>query len=254
MNIDTTKPNAGRIYDYYVGGNHNFEADRAAAERLLALMPSAKTGALLNRWFMYDVVQRLAQANFDCYLDLGTGLPTQGYIHELVPNARTLYTDIDPITVAYGQTIIGDKPNVRFIQAGIANIDPVLQIADAHFGGQRRIACFFLGMTYFFEKATLQTILDRLFNWCAPGSQMALSFLAGDVGTFYQSKFAAIYKQMNSPVYPLEVAEITEVLARWRIDEPGVVPLSKWNDYEEWRVEGTEDQPLELYGVLVTKV
>jgi len=60
MEIDTTKPNAGRIYDYYLGGSHNFEVDRRAAEQLLALIPSAKPGARLNRWFLYDVVERLA--------------------------------------------------------------------------------------------------------------------------------------------------------------------------------------------------
>lgn len=254
MEIDTTKPNAGRIYDYYLGGSHNFEVDRQAAEQLLKLMPSTRPGARLNRWFLYDVVERLAQQGFDAYLDLASGLPTQGYIHEIVPNARVLYTDHDPVTVAYGQEIIGDKPNVRYIQANISDTETILQTAATHFGGQRRIAISFVGVTYFLDKPTLRSILDRLFAWCAPGSQMALSFLAGDVSTFHSSQFAAQYQRMNAAIYPLGLPEISEVLGPWRIIEPGVVPLDEWNEVGDWRGEsGIEDQPLDLYGVLVTK-
>lgn len=254
MEIDTTTPNAGRIYDYYLGGSHNFEVDRRAAEQLLALIPSAKPGARLNRWFLYDAVERLAQQGFDAYLDLASGLPTQGYIHDLVPQARVLYTDHDPVTVAYGQEIIGDTPNVRYIQASLSDIETIVQAAATHFGSQRRIAICFVGATYFVDRPTLQTILDRLFAWCAPGSQLALSFLAGDVRTFQSSQFAAHYQRMRAPVYPLEVAEVVEVLAAWRTLEPGLLPLSAWNGVEEWRDEaGVEDQPLDLYGVLVTK-
>lgn len=253
MNIDTTKPNPSRIYDYYLGGNHNFEADRAAAGHLLKLMPSAKTGARLNRWFMYDAVQRLAESGFDCYLDLGTGLPTGGYIHDIVPSARVLYTDVDPVTVAYGQEIIGATPNVRYIQANVADIDTILHVAAAHFGTQRKIAVSFIGMTYFFDKPTLRSILDRIFDWCAPGSQAALSFLAGDLKTWERSEFAAIYRQMNASVYGLEVADLHDLLSGWRINEPGLLQLNQWNGVEQWRVEGEEAQPLDLYGALVTK-
>jgi O-methyltransferase involved in polyketide biosynthesis len=255
MEIDTTKPNAGRIYDYYLGGNHNFEADRQAAEQLLKLLPSTRPGARLNRWFLYDAVERLAQQGFDAYLDLASGLPTQGYIHEIVPSARIIYTDHDPVTVAYGQEIIGDKPNVRYIQASLTDTETILQAAAAHFGSQRRIAICFVGVTYFIDKPTLRSILERLFAWCAPGSQMALSLLAGDVSTFHSSQFAVQYERMKAKIYPLELAEISAVLGAWRINEPGVVPLGEWNEIKDWRSEaGIEDQPLDLYGVLVTKV
>ena len=254
MEIDTTKPNPGRIYDYYLGGSHNFEVDRQAAERLMKLMPSARPGARLNRWFLYDAVERLAQRGFDAYLDLASGLPTQGYIHEIVPNARVLYTDHDPVTVAYGQEIIGDKPNVRYIQANITDTETILQAAETHFGDQHRIAICFIGSTYFIDKPTLRSIMDQLFAWCPPGSQMALSFLAGDVQKFADSQFAANYARMKASIYPLEVNEIAEVLGPWQTTEPGLLPLAEWNEVENWREEpGTEDEPLELYGVLVTK-
>ncbi|MBV9787889.1 MAG: SAM-dependent methyltransferase [Chloroflexi bacterium] len=256
MEIDTTKPNAGRIYDYYLGGSHNFEVDRQAAEQLLKLMPSTKPGARLNRWFLYDAVERLAQQGFDAYLDLASGLPTQGYIHEIVPQAHVLYTDHDPVTVAYGQQIIGDKPNVRYIQANIMYPETILQAAETHFGGQRRIAICFVGSTYFVDKPTLRSIMEQLFAWCAPGSQMALSLLAGDVQAFTRSQYAAIYARMNATIYPLELPEVAEILGPWRIAEPGLLTLGEWHQLGEWRGEPGEedaDQPLDFYGVLVTK-
>lgn len=257
MDIDTTRPNAGRIYDYFLGGSHNFEADRAAAEQLLRLIPSARGGARLNRWFMYDAVERLAHGGFDCFLDVATGLPTEGYIHDLAPQARVLYNDFDPVTVAYGREIVGDNPNVRYVQANITDIDAVLRAAIEHFDAQRRIAICFIGVSYFFEDATLQSILDRIYDWCAPGSQMALSWIAGsadDVAQFESSRFAATYRQLNSTVYGREMNSIRALLSKWRIDEPGLIPLSEWISVDQWRDEGgIEEAPLDLYGVLVTK-
>jgi hypothetical protein len=256
LDIDTTKPNGGRIYDYYLGGNHNFEVDRTTAEYLLKLMPTAKSGALLNRWFMHDAIQRLVDARFDCYLDLATGLPTEGYIHDLAPDARILYNDIDPVTIAYGRSIVGDdRSNVQFVQSNITDIDTILAAADAHFGGQRRVAVSFIGASYFVDDATLRVVLDALHAWCAPGSQLAMSWLIGDVEIFAQSQFAAIYRQMNSSVYGRTIAFTQELIKGWELLPPGLIELSDWNGVEEWRIPGgLESQPMDLYGMIAARL
>ncbi|MBX0330586.1 SAM-dependent methyltransferase [Oscillochloris sp. ZM17-4] len=257
MDIDTTKPNGGRIYDYYLGGNHNFEVDRTTAEQLSKILPSIKAGALLNRWFMHDAVQRLVDARFDCYLDLATGLPTEGYIHDLAPDARILYNDIDPVTIAYGRSIVGETSNIQFVQSNIADIDAILAAADAHFGGQRRIAISFIGASYFIDTETLRGVLDALYAWCAPGSQIAMSWLIGDVNGFAQSQVAAIYRQMRSPVYGLSMAAAQEMLARWDLLSPGLIELNRWNGVDdEWRTPsetGLEKEPLDLYGMIAVR-
>lgn len=251
--IDTTKPNAGRVYDFYLGGNHNFEVDRAAAEQLLMLMPSARSGALLNRWFMHDAVKRLADGGFACYLDLATGLPTQGYIHDLAPDARVLYNDIDPVTVAYGRTIIGNRPHVRYMHGNVTDIDTILATASMHFGTERRIAVSFIGAAYFFDDTTIEHVLNRLYDWCAPGSQLALSWLAGDATAFEQSEFAALYRRMNTQIYGRTLETVQQLLGRWTLDPPGILALNTWNGVEAWRIPGgTEDETLDLYGSIVT--
>ncbi|NTW04347.1 MAG: hypothetical protein HGA19_24300 [Oscillochloris sp.] len=254
MDIDTTKPNGGRIYDYYLGGNHNFEVDRSTAERLMKLIPSAKNGALLNRWFMHDAIRRLSDGGFDCYIDLATGLPTEGYIHDLAPDAHILYNDIDPVTIAYARGIIGERPKVRFVQANITDVDQILESAEEHFGGRRRVAICFVGASYFVPNDTLRVILDKLHAWCAPGSQMAISCLVGDAQGFAQSQFAAVYRQINSSVFGMTPDTMHNLLNGWDLLDPGMIELSVWNGVDEWRIAGgVEKDMMELYGAIVVR-
>ena len=81
MNIDTTKPSTGRIYDYMLGGHHNFEVDQIAAQQILKVLPSYPTWARLNRWFLQMVAEQWAGSGYHHILDLGSGMPTQGHFH-----------------------------------------------------------------------------------------------------------------------------------------------------------------------------
>jgi hypothetical protein len=99
--LDPTTPNVARMYDYYLGGKDNFEADRAAAEKVLALFPGLRQGVQGNRRFLRRVIRFLAaEAGVTQFLDIGVGLPTQGAVHEIAqevsPNARVVYVDYDP--------------------------------------------------------------------------------------------------------------------------------------------------------------
>ncbi|HEY1017193.1 MAG TPA: SAM-dependent methyltransferase [Herpetosiphonaceae bacterium] len=253
MDIDTTKPNAGRIYDYMLGGNHNFEADRAAADQLLKFMPSAKNGMLLNRWFMHDVIDRLSEAGFDCFLDLASGLPTQGYVHELVPNAKVLYNDRDPVTVAYGREIIAGLPNVRYNQSNISEIGDILKAADEHFAGQRKVAVMMVGIAYFLPDDVLKNIIDTLYDWLAPGSQMALSWMKINYADPRTEAIQVMYRQMGSPFHDHEHT-ILPMLERWDLGEQGTIPLTQWVEAPEWYVPDSKDEEIaEVYGMLVTR-
>src|SRR5829696_7048124 len=116
MPIDVTKPNVGRIYDYVLGGHHNFEADRAAAEQMLKVFPAYPRWARLNRWFLQMVAARWAVEGHKRVLDLGSGLPTQGHLHDAIPDAKVIYTDMDSVTVTYALEMLGDNPAVTYIQ------------------------------------------------------------------------------------------------------------------------------------------
>ena len=107
--IDTTRPNVARIYDYLLGGKDNFAADREAARRLIEAIPDVAAIARDNRSFLGRVVRYLAtDGGVWQFLDLGGGLPTQANVHELAqgvaPNARVVYVDNDPVVWSHAPT------------------------------------------------------------------------------------------------------------------------------------------------------
>ena len=49
--IDITKPNIARVYDYFVGGKDNFAVDRETAKKALKSWPTGPIAARENRGF-----------------------------------------------------------------------------------------------------------------------------------------------------------------------------------------------------------
>jgi len=252
--IDTDKPNAARIYDYMLGGSHNFEADRAAGERLLEFFPSLRNGMRTGRWFMHDVVERMATEKFDGYLDLASGIPTEGYVHELVPDAKVLYNDRDAVTVAYARQILGDNPNVRYNQSDLNNIEALLNEASSFFGDNRRIGICFVGVAYFLEDAVVQQILDRLYEWAAPGSQLAMTWLIGDSQDERSRQIRDMYTKMGAALTVRDIDTVRALLDKWTIQEPGLIPLADWLNLETWNQPGMDDSTIiDVWGVLLRK-
>jgi len=81
--IDPGRPSPARIYDYYLGGTHNFAADREVGDRVIAAMPQAPAAARANRAFLARAVRAVTAEGVDQFIDLGSGIPTQGPLHEL---------------------------------------------------------------------------------------------------------------------------------------------------------------------------
>jgi hypothetical protein len=124
MPFDTSKPNMARMYDYWLGGKDNFEADRVAAEQMLAQIPGLRRAAQENRRFLRRVVRFLAgEAGIDQFLDIGVGLPTRGAVHqvahEINPEARVLYVDYDPVVVSHGQALLATTNRSVMVQGDL---------------------------------------------------------------------------------------------------------------------------------------
>src|SRR3712207_3439923 len=102
--VDPSAPSMARAYDFMLGGAHNFAVDRMVAEQAEKLMPGAARIAQINRAFLGRAVRYLLDQGISQFLDIGSGIPTVGNVHEVaqqaVPGARVLYVDKDPIAVA----------------------------------------------------------------------------------------------------------------------------------------------------------
>ena len=112
---DESKPNAGRVYDYFIGGHHYFEIDKQMALQIEEKAPFIPKLAKLTRWFLGVGTEKAVELGHIQFLDFASGLPTTDHIHSLAPDGtKVIYSDIDQITVEYAKDIIGENPIVKY--------------------------------------------------------------------------------------------------------------------------------------------
>ncbi len=228
---DASEPNAGRIYDYFLGGSHNFEVDRQAAENVLEVAPFMPELVRLIRWFMGEAVRQLCEQGFNKFLDFASGLPTVDHIHHIAPKGtKVIYSDIDPVTVAYAQDIIDDNPDVQYVHCEAEHPENLLNsgVVEEMFGDERYLAIGFNGIAWFLNDEDFNHSLSVLYEWSAPGSK--LFFCDGDASAESEQmmKMKEIYKNVGQPIYSRPKRETLELIKPWEIDEPDLMPLEEW--------------------------
>src|SRR5262245_20194936 len=128
--IGTDRPNPARMYDYFLGGSHNFAIDRAAADEALSGFPALAAGLRANPRFPRPAVRFLVDAGIDQFLDLGSGIPTVGNVHEIAqqanPKARVVYVDSEPIAVQHSMSLLAENPNATAIRSDLRRPREVL--------------------------------------------------------------------------------------------------------------------------------
>lgn len=252
MPVDADKPNISRIYDYVLGGHHNFEIDRMAAEQIMKAFPSYPRWARMNRWFLQMVGTEWSQSNYTCVLDLGSGMPTQGNMHEVVGSARVLYSDRDPVTVAYAQEVLADTPQVKYILGDARDPQPILAAADAFFEGERRVAIGCIGLAYFLDDTNLAALMQALYDWAAPGSVMAFSQVYGEVRTEANREATEAFKRSGAEIFPRNEQGIRQIVAPWQVRD--LKPLATWLNVEELLQESDrEGADSEMYGAILER-
>lgn len=130
IDISSDTPSVARMYDYLLGGFHNFAIDREAAERVKRIYPDIALGMQANRAFLRRVVNFLLARGIDQFLDIGSGIPTVGNVHEVAerinPAARIVYVDSDPMAVAHGEVILQGNTHATVIQADARRPEKIL--------------------------------------------------------------------------------------------------------------------------------
>ena len=236
--LDVTVPNVARMYDYYLGGKDNFEADRVAAEKVLALVPGLRRAVVENRRFLRRVIRYLTvEAGIDQFLDIGVGLPTQGAVHEVAheanPEACVVYADYDPVVVAHGQALLAVRDKSIMVQADLHDAASILTMPEvtAHLDVSRPVAITLFAVVHFIaDEADPASIVARLRDAVAPGSYLALTHIGSD---FFPDKEAlaravAVYEKASERVWPRGHDEILRFFDGFELLEPGLVPKHQW--------------------------
>jgi len=233
--IKTSIAHPARIYDYFLGGKDNYPADREAAERVLAAVPQARQMAQANRAFLQRVVRFLAgEVGIRQFLDIGTGIPTQGNVHEVAeqvtPAARVMYVDNDPIVHVHTNALMrGDNTAAVLADlrapASILGHPQVRQIIDF----DQPVALLLVAILHFIRNEEDPAgILARFCRAVAPGSYLVISHATGDFDPVAATTAAGAYDNAAAPMVLRSHEEIERLFDGFPLVDPGLVQVSRW--------------------------
>jgi SAM-dependent methyltransferase len=235
--IDTERPSAARIYDYALGGLHNFAVDRETARRMFAEMPDLPLLMQANRAFLRRAVQYLVGVGIRQFLDLGSGIPTVGNVHEvahkLAPDVRVMYVDIDPVAVAHSRAVLGDDPRTAVIQEDIRRPDHILAHPDVRslLDFDQPVGLLIVSVLQFFPDSDNPAgIVARLRDALAPGSYVVISQPTDDARSEEGSRARQAFERGRPGHFHFTTRPAFErLLEGWTPVPPGIVWLPEWH-------------------------
>jgi hypothetical protein len=243
---DESRPSPARMYDFYLGGHHNFPTDRAAAERVIAAFPDIPLVAQANRAFLRRAVHFLLDQGVRQFLDIGSGIPTVGNVHEVAqqrqPDARVVYVDLDEVAVTHGRALLASNPYATVLQADARQAQVILQHPETVrlIDFKEPVGVLAVALLHFIpDDAEAEQVIRSLVTAIAPGSYLVFSHALGEPTVALTpdglERATAVYQQSTSPFTVRTRERIGQLLDGLELVDPGLVlvPL--------WRPEGPED-------------
>lgn len=219
--FDTSRPNSARIFDYLVGGTANFEVDRAAAEQLVQIWPTLPKVTRLRRAFVQEAAQVLYEQGFRQFLDLASGLPTSDHIHTVLPEARVIYSDINPVAISYGESYLADLENVSYIYGNAVQIEQILnhETVRRFFNLREKVAIGLNALTIFLPQPVLQELAQKLYDWAPVGSIIFVAFQSRTTEEITDAylRVINILAHTGMPIWLYTTQEILEMFASWEV-------------------------------------
>ncbi len=236
--VSDVTPHVARIYDHYLGGTNNTAADRQAAEQIYAVIPVAEAGYAVreNRAFVQRAVRLAAEAGVRQFIDIGTGLPAAGNVHEIVhqvaPGSSVVCVDHDPLVVAPGLAPPEGTRQAAMIEADLRRpeeiLDNSLLCSRIDFG--RPVAVVLAAVLHFImDEEDPYQIVGRLRDAMAPGSYLVISH-GSDEGMERDitRRAVEVYRQSGSPIVSRDRPAVRRFLDGFEILAPGVVFVPGW--------------------------
>ena len=229
MQYDLTKPNTGRTFDYWLGGTHNFEIDRQFGDRIIAQWPLTLEQVKAERGRIKRIVESFYAQGIRAIVDFGSGLPTcentHIVAHQIDPEIRVVYCDIDPVTAAYGQEILGSEANVAFLQGDAGTPLTTLNAPEtlALFGENRLVGFSFLTLAHMMTDEQLISSWRTLYDWAAPGSRLAATIPSKLWETEpYMNRIVQSYRRANLTSQYRTIPEIEKLISPWKLSPEGI--------------------------------
>lgn len=246
------KPSAARVYDYFIGGNHHYAIDEEFGNKVAARLPIIPRAAVACRQFLGRAVRYCAQAGLTQFVDIGSGLPTAGNVHEVADEARpqqdtrVVYIDNEPIALAHSQILLADSADPkrhkaiaadllqprdlwqRVVETGIIDVDqPVVLVINAV-------------MHFVKDEQGPDEVLAFYRKVLAPGSMLVMCQVTNENPVDEDERQALLdlaeyYEGTTNPGQLRTSEEFRRFFGDWEMVEPGLVYAPAWHP-----VEGTE--------------
>jgi hypothetical protein len=249
--IDTSVAHPARVYDYWLGGKDNFAADRSAAEAIIAVRPAIVRDIRANRDFMRRTVAYLAHQGVRQFLDIGTGIPTQPNLHEVVqdiaPDARIVYVDNDPVVLTHARALLASTPEgvTSYIQADVRDTGIILDEAAKTLNFAQPIAVTLVSILQLIsDEEDPYAIVTRLVRSVASGSYLVLTHPASDIHGELVAESARRYNQsVATPLTLRTFDQFSRFFDGLELVEPGIVQCHRWHpgpgiSVDEYEVAG----------------
>jgi len=235
--LDTSVAHPARVYDFWLGGKDNYAADRAAAEAIIAVRPAIVRDIRANRDFMRRAVAFLAAQGARQFLDIGTGIPTQPNLHEVVqgiaPDARIVYADNDPIVLAHARALLASAPEgeTAYIQADLRDPGVILREAARTLDFARPIAVTLVSILQLIrDEEDPYGIVARLMDSVTPGSYLVLTHPASDIAGELVAESARRYNESVATQVTLRsFGQFARFFYGLELVDPGIVQCHRWH-------------------------
>ncbi|WP_243708781.1 SAM-dependent methyltransferase [Actinomadura sp. GC306] len=232
LKVDVAHP--ARMYDYYLGGKDNYEADRAAAEAALAAAPELRAIARENRAFLHRAVRHLVDSGVRQFLDLGAGLPTQRNVHEvaqeIAPETRVVYVDSDPIVLVHARALLNGLGRTAVVQADVREPERIL--ADEQVRSlidfDQPLAVMLVSVLQFVPDREPEDIVAPLRDAMPSGGYLVVSHPTQDFRTSQVNEVASTYTRAKAPAVARRKSEIERIFDGFEVLEPGIVQTPLW--------------------------
>ena len=234
--VDTKRANVARVYDYWLGGSHNFLADQDLARAITAVEPNARAGALANRAFLGRAVRFLTAAGIGQFLDIGSGIPTEGNVHEVAqqasPGSRVVYVDVDPVAVAHSKAILAGNAKAGIVDADLREPERILthpttrQLIDF---GQPAGLLLAMVLHFIADAGDPWRIVATLRDALAPGSYLVLGHATNESKPAVAQAAETVYnRSVNTGIHMRSRAEILRFFEGFELMDPGLVYIPQW--------------------------
>ncbi|MEV0005974.1 SAM-dependent methyltransferase [Micromonospora sp. NPDC050980] len=260
-NVGAGRATVARIYDYFLGGSNNFPADREAGDRIIQAVPETQAIARANRMFLQRAVRKLATLGFRQFLDIGSGIPTEGNVHEIAhrvdPRSRVLYVDIDPVAVMVSNEMLAGRPYSRAVVGDMTKPDELLASLRqpdlaAIIDLSQPTALLYLSVLQVVPDDQLRGVVDPIKNALPTSSALAISHISPVIvdiaGRDPVNDGLDVYRTHAATNITLRSAEqILPLFDGFTLMEPGVTRSTDWHpdvDYEDPHHDQRERSPL----------